>query len=329
MNKGVLGLSLQDVWELRLGSRAAYLFFTSEWFVAEWLRARGVPRLEGHTWRETLFACSFLFLDVTFENVGKNDPKGSVRKSANLRINSGHVRLVKFEHTKGQPQLAVKVQSSMSRRKTYRVTANLATGLMSDSCINRELRLVEDQCSHLRMVPELLYRISRGFERVEFVDKSPSLFPEDEAGMAERFHDIVTLGEDLAYQRLLTRACVKEAKRAGVYELSKHYYIAKEVGLRVHHVTGLPIYVRPRGVTKEYAQVLKKGRRHFFGEVRPEPKKKPVARPNLRGERAPPPPRPTRQHKRDYDPVEEMDALAQAEKLKRKQKKLKKSAEEL
>ena len=314
---------LWEVWELRLRSRVAYLFFSSDVFVAEWCRAHGVPRLEGHSWRETLFACAFLFLDVRFKNVGANDPNGSVRKSANLRINSGHVRLVKYEHSKSEPQLAVTVQSSMSRRKTYRVTVNLATGEMSDSCINRELRLVEDQCSHLRLVPELLYRISHGFEQIKFANEWPSLFPDDDGEFTERFHDVVTLGEDLANQRLLVRACIKEAKKARVYELTKHHYIAEEVNVRVHAVADFPIYVRPRPVTAEYRKVLRNGHVLFFGASKKKELKKRAAQPRKRVERLPRAPRETGHRERQYDPVEEMDALEQAEKLKRKQKRLK------
>ncbi len=217
---------------------------------------------------------AFLFLDVTYQNVGQTDPNSSVRKSANLRINSGHVRLVKFEHSKGEPRLAVKVQSSMSRRKSYRVTVSLATGEMCDSCINRELRLVEDQCSHLRLVPELLYRISHGFERIQFVNKAPSLFPDDAVEFTERFHDIATLGEDLAYQRLLTRACVTVAKKMGIYEQTKHFYIAKEVGVRVHHVADFPICVRPRAVTAEYRKVLRNSHNVVVGAPKKKEKKK-------------------------------------------------------
>jgi hypothetical protein len=245
-----LTLSLQDVLSLRRTCRVLYQYFSSELFLQRWLSARGIPLLDGSTWAATFMATAYLFVLSAAAFPPADDPKGSVRRLANDRINSGHVCHVRVVKQDDGLALVIKIQSSQSKSKSYSVRTNLRTLEQSDSCVMRALVQEGDVCGHAMAVRELLARLAFGYETVQFNNSPASVFPTTPNTISALVGNISSLGEAVDYDRLVLSNIKRRAVCSGTYVGTKHHYLAEVVQVGSLLVRAVPVVVLPRTAPK-------------------------------------------------------------------------------
>lgn len=184
----------------------------SDDFFRSFLEARGFVRADERvSWRNTFFSVFYLWVPLLpqFEKQWEafllSDDKKSILRSANMRLNAGHALSVRHESAAAGPRLIAKIQSGMSKSKSYRVSLGLRDFELQDSCQNRELVLSGVLCAHQMAVLELVRRIWLGLENVLVDGDEATLFGEGEDELQLPFFDIGQLFEDLELERLLLR----------------------------------------------------------------------------------------------------------------------------
>lgn len=114
------------------------------------------------------------------------------------------------------------IQHGMSKTQHYSVRWNPISNEISDACINRDLPAVGEHCAHQLAFTELLFRISQGFEQVEYNGFSRVLFDND------AHVRLLHLSEALLEKEYI-QLLVSECSRQKVSDTSSKYHYLRKV----------------------------------------------------------------------------------------------------